>query len=213
MPTQMIVTDAGGRAVIHTMKTLLTKEQIHEGVAQLAGEIESFYREKPLTIIGILTGSLVLLADLIRLVDLPLRLGLVQAHSYRGTSTKPGLLRINGDFLPEVKDRDVLLVDDIFDTGNTMMEVMAQVDELSPCSLRTAVLLMKEGRQKFAYRPNYTAFTIPDEFVVGYGLDYDDLYRNLPYIAVLEEDELRSSGQTQETTQSREDAKQRKEKE
>jgi hypoxanthine phosphoribosyltransferase len=190
MPTQMIITDTAGRVITSTMKTLLTEEQIREGVAQLAAEIESFYRDKPLTIIGILTGSLVLLADLIRRVEMPLRLGLIQAHSYRGTSTKPGLLRINGDFLPEVQDRDVLLVDDIFDTGGTLMEVMAQIDELRPRSLRTAVLLAKEGRQQVAYRPNYAAFNIPDEFVVGYGLDYNDMYRNLPYIAVLEEEDL-----------------------
>ena len=193
MPTRMIIADAAGRVITDTMKTLLTEERIREGVAQLASEIESFYREKPLTIIGILTGSLVLLADLIRRVNMPMRLGLVQAHSYRGTSTTPDLLRINGDFLPEVRDRDVLLVDDIFDTGGTLMEVMAQIDELRPRSLRTAVLLLKEGRQQVAYRPNYTAFTIPDQFVVGYGLDYDDMYRNLPHIAVLEEDEVEKS--------------------
>lgn len=175
------------------MRTLLSEEQIREGVVDLAGQIESFYRDKPLAIIGILTGSLVLLADLIRLIDLPMRLGLVQAHSYRGTATTPGLLRINGDFLPEVQGRDVLLVDDIFDTGNTLMEVLDQIDDLKPNSLRTAVLLSKEGRQQFAYRPNYTAFTIPDQFVVGYGLDYNDMYRNLPHIAVLEETELELS--------------------
>ena len=190
MPAPIIVPDARDPAVTSTMKTLLTEEQIRDGVTELAGEIQAFYRDKPLTIIGILTGSLVLLADLIRLVDMPMRIGLVQAHSYRGTSTSPGSLAINGDFLPEVRDRDVLLVDDIFDTGNTLMEVMVQVDELRPRSLRTAVLLRKEGRQKFDYRPNYTAFTIPDQFVVGYGLDYDDMYRNLPHIAVLEDGEL-----------------------
>lgn len=175
------------------MKTLLSEEQICEGIAQLASEIESYYHGKSLTIIGILTGSLVVLADLIRRLDMPMRLGLVQAHSYRGAATSPGSLAINGDFLPDVRGRDVLLVDDIFDTGTTLVEVLGQIDDLGPRSLRTAVLLQKEGRQQFDYRPNYAVFTIPDQFVVGYGLDYNDMYRNLPYIAVLEDDDLKAT--------------------
>ncbi|MCG8585115.1 MAG: hypoxanthine phosphoribosyltransferase [Pirellulales bacterium] len=135
------------------MKTLLNEEQIRRGVTELASEIESYYGDKSLTIVGILTGSLVLLADLIRLLQLPLRLGLIQAHSYRGAATTPGVLKINSNFLPDVQGRDVLLVDDIFDTGNTLMEVLGQLDELQPNSIRTAVLLQKEGRQQIRLSP------------------------------------------------------------
>lgn len=172
------------------MKVLLTEEQIREGVERMASTIREFYIDRRLTIIGILTGSIVLLADLIRCLDMPLRVGLVQARSYRNNSTKPGPLVINTDFLPDIKDRDVLLVDDIYDTGHTMFELISQIDDLGPKSLRTAVLLRKEGRQEVAYEPNYVVFDIPNDFVIGYGLDYRDNYRNLPYVAILDENEL-----------------------
>ena len=100
----------------------------------------------PLTIVGVLIGSVVFLADLIRRIDLPLRLELVQARSYRGDSTRPGPLVLNLDLLSsDVRGRDVLLVDDIFDTGNTLWELLPQIDELGPASVRTAVLLRKTG--------------------------------------------------------------------
>ena len=175
------------------MKTLLSADEISGGVAGLAEQIARDYAGRPLTIVGVLTGCVVMLADLIRLVDLPLRLGWVQARSYRGTSTVGGVLTINADLLPDIKARDVLLVDDIFDTGRTMLELINQLDKLHPASIRSAVLLEKEGRREVSVRPDYVAFHIPDEFVVGYGLDYNDLYRNLPYVAALEADDLESS--------------------
>ena len=175
------------------MKKLLSADEIAEGVARLAEQIARDYAGRPLTIVGVLTGCVVMLADLIRLVDLPLRLGWVQARSYRGTSTVGGTLTINADLLPDIKDRDVLLVDDIFDTGRTMVELINLLDELQPASIRSAVLLEKEGRREVSVRPDYVAFHIPDEFVVGYGLDYNDLYRNLPYVAALEAEDLEST--------------------
>lgn len=175
------------------MKKLLSADEIAEGVGQLAEQIARDYAGRPLTIVGVLTGCVVMLADLIRLVDLPLRLGWVQARSYRGTSTISGALTINADLLPDIKDRDVLLVDDIFDTGRTMLELINLLDELQPASIRSAVLLEKEGRREVSVRPDYVAFHIPDEFVVGYGLDYNDLYRNLPYVAALDAEDLESS--------------------
>lgn len=173
------------------MKTLLTADQLHEGVARLAEEITRDYRGRPLTIVGVLTGSIVVLSDLIRQLDLPLRLGLVQASSYRGPTTSPRTLRINAEMLPDIEHRDVLLVDDIFDTGKTLLELISQLDDLRPGSIRTAVLLEKQGRREVELRPDYIAFQIPDEFVVGYGLDYGDMYRNLPYLAALEPHELK----------------------
>jgi hypoxanthine phosphoribosyltransferase len=173
------------------MKTLLTEEQLREGIRRLAGEIQKNYQGKPLTIVGVLIGSVVLLADLIRMLDLPLRVEMVQARSYRGNSTKPGPLAINLELLSSgIQGRNVLLVDDIFDTGHTLWELIPQIDELGPSSVRSAVLLQKEGRCEVSMKPDFVAFTIPNEFVVGYGLDYHDQYRNLPYLAVLEPGEI-----------------------
>ncbi len=173
------------------MKVLLTEQQLHEGVSRLAREVNEYYGEQPLTIIGVLTGSVVLLADLIRQLTMPLRVGVIQASSYRG-GTKRGPLTINSELMLDVEGRDVLLVDDIFDTGNTLQEVVALVDELRPKSIRSVVLLRKAGRQKVRVQPDFVAFKIPDEFVVGYGLDYRDAYRNLPYVAALEAEDLTS---------------------
>lgn len=173
------------------MKTLLTEEQLREGIRRLAGEIQTRYQGKPLTIVGVLIGSVVLLADLIRLLDLPLCVEMVQARSYRGKSMRPGPLAVNLELLSTgIRGRDVLLVDDIFDTGRTLWELIPQIDELGPSSVHSAVLLQKEGRCEVPMQPDFVAFKIPDEFVVGYGLDYNDHYRNLPYLAVLEPNEI-----------------------
>ncbi len=171
------------------MKVLLSQAQLEEGVAEMAAKVNADYEGRPLTIIGIMTGSVVLLADLIRQVRVPLRVGVVQTSSYQGTQR--GQLRINADLMPDIRDRDVLLVDDIFDTGNTLLEVIRLMNELNPSSVHSAVLLRKVGRQEVSIDPDYAAFDIPDEFVVGYGLDYEDEYRNLPYVACLEEEDLR----------------------
>lgn len=168
------------------LKTLLTEDQLREGVQRLAADVSRCYEGRPLTIVGVLTGCLVVLADLIRHLDMPLRVGLVQARSYRGTATRPGELTINADLLPDIRGRDVLLLDDIFDTGHTLHGLMTQLEGLGPSSVRIAVLLRKHGRQEVDLAPQFVAFDIPDEFVVGYGLDHNDLYRNLPYLAALE---------------------------
>ena len=171
------------------MKVLLSQDRLEQGVADMAAQINDRYEGRPLTIIGVMTGSVVLLADLIRQLRMPLRVGVVQTSSYQGTQR--GELRINADLMPDIQGRDVLLVDDIFDTGNTLQEVIRLMEELGPTSVRTAVLLRKMGRQEVALEPDFTAFEIPDQFVVGYGLDYQDEYRNLPYVAYLEDKDLR----------------------
>jgi hypoxanthine phosphoribosyltransferase len=169
------------------VKTLITADQIQAAVARLAATIEQEYRGKPLTIVGVLTGSLMLLADLVRHIDLPLKVGLIQASSYRGKATRSEQLAINATLTPDLTGRHVLLVDDIFDTGHTLAAILDQLSDNNVASLRSAVLLWKEGRQEVAIVPDHHCFKIPDQFVVGYGLDYDDEYRNLPYVAVLEE--------------------------
>jgi hypoxanthine phosphoribosyltransferase len=171
------------------VKILLDENQVRDGVARMAGEISRFYSERPLTIVAVMTGSVVLLADLIRQLSMPLRVGVLQASSYRG-NTQRGSVTINADLMPAVAGRDVLLIDDIFDTGHTLDQVVSLVKELKPRSVRSSVLLRKLGRQEVEYRPDFIALEIPDAFVVGYGLDYQDAYRNLPYIATLDEDDI-----------------------
>ena len=168
------------------MKTLLSEQELSAGVSRMAAEVNAHYGFQPLTIIGVLTGSIVLVADLIRQLKMPLRVGVVQARSYRGASTTPGELTIKADMLPDLKGRHVLVVDDIFDTGKTLFGLLNELRQLQPADLRTAVLLRKEGRQEVAMLPDHIGFVIPDKFVVGYGLDHNDEYRNLPYLAAVE---------------------------
>ena len=172
------------------MKTLLSKEELHDGVMRMADKIAGCYENRQLTIVGVLTGSVVLMADLIRLIDLPMRVGVLQASSYRGATTTRGELVINSELMLDISERDVLLVDDIFDTGHTLVQVLDKMREFGPTSIRSAVLLRKHGRQEVEYQPDFVAFDIPDEFVVGYGLDYEDMYRNLPFLAALEPEDI-----------------------
>ena len=173
------------------MKTLITEEQLRQGIDRLADEITNRDRGPP--------------ADHRRRTDRQHRLsrrpdppaGFSAAGrswcrpAATARSTRPGPLVINLDLLStDVRGRDVLLVDDIFDTGNTLWELVPQIDELGPASVRTAVLLRKEGRCQVSMKPDFVGFDIPDAFVVGYGLDYRDMYRNLPYVAVLEPSEV-----------------------
>ncbi len=172
------------------MKTLLTEAEIHAGVVNLAQQLAARYGDTPLTIVGVLTGSLVFMADLIRQLRMPLRIGLVQASSYRGTATEPGELALNTSWLPQVTGQHVLLIDDIFDTGHTLAAVLAELTAQLPASLASAVLLTKQGRSEVELLPDYSVFNIPNVFVVGYGLDYNDQFRNLPYVAEMEERDL-----------------------
>lgn len=172
------------------MRIVLNKEELHDGVLRMADEIAARYDDRQLTIVGVLTGSVVLMADLIRLIDLPMRVGVVQASSYRGATTTRGELVINSELMLDISGRDVLLVDDIFDTGHTLVQVLEKMRDFGPTSIRSAVLLRKHGRQEVEYQPDFVAFDIPDEFVVGYGLDYEDMYRNLPHLAALEDHDI-----------------------
>jgi len=173
------------------MRTLLDEKQLHEGVKQLAAKIDSHYGKQSLTVVAVMTGSLVLFADLIRMLSMPLRVGVIQASSYRGAMTA-GELAIDTRMMIDVAGRDVLLVDDIFDTGRTLDRLSSEVADMGASSVRSAVLLHKLRHHDVALRPDFVAFEIPDEFVVGYGLDYQDHYRNLPYLGVMEESDLQA---------------------
>ena len=176
------------------MEILLSETQIQARVEELGRQIEADYHGKPLTIVAVLTGSLIVLADLIRRIQIPLRVALLQASSYKGATTSGGALIINEAFAPDVAGRDVLLLDDILDTGHTLGTLVHRMTDRGALSVRTAVLLRKVGRQEVRLEPDYCGFVIPDKFVVGYGLDYDDDYRHLPYVAVLDETKLRAEG-------------------
>jgi hypoxanthine phosphoribosyltransferase len=172
------------------VKRLIEADQIQAKVAELGRQITLDYRSRPLTVVGVLTGSMVLVSDLIRHIDLPLRVAMIQASSYRGKTTVANKLTLNVSQLPEVCGRDVLIVDDIFDTGRTLAAAIEHLHAAQASSVRGAVLLWKERHGEGDRHPDYFGFQIPDVFVVGYGLDYNDEYRSLPYIAALEEGDL-----------------------
>ena len=167
------------------MRVLITTEQIQDRLTELAREIAPEFRDRPLTIVGVLTGSLMFLADFVRRLDMPLRIGLIQASSYRGKTTSAGQLHISPGLLADVRGRHVLLLDDILDTGQTLMHLVQHLHDQGALSVKVGVLLRKQGRQVHHVRVDFVGFEIPDEFVVGYGLDYNDEYRQLPYVAVL----------------------------
>lgn len=168
------------------MDVLITEAQIQSAVRDLAQRLRAEYDGKPLTILGVMTGSLFFLTDLVRELDLPLQLGVLLASSYRGTRTTAGELTINDAFLPSLAGREVLVVDDIFDTGRTLAQLLERLQAHQPARVRTAVLLWKTERQEVELVPDHFCFQIPDRFVVGYGLDFNNDYRHLRYIAALD---------------------------
>ncbi len=168
------------------MQVLISEPEIQKRIGELGRQIEADYADKHLTIVAVLTGSLIVLADLIRRIELPLRVALLQASSYKGATTTAGALIINEAFAPDVEGRDVLLLDDILDTGHTLATLVGRMQSRGALSVKTAVLLRKIGRQEVHIEPDYCGFTIPDKFVVGYGLDFNDDYRHLPYVGVLD---------------------------
>ena len=163
---------------------LIDEKQIAARVSELAADIERDFIERDLLVVALLTGTVPFLADLIRNITLPLRLDFMGVSSY-GNNTAPGELVFTKDLKLEAKNRDVLLVDDILDTGKTLRAVMDKLDALQPRSLRTCVMLEKKSRRSESITADYVGFDVPDAFVVGYGLDYAEKYRNLPFIGVL----------------------------
>lgn len=172
------------------MRTLLSSAQLAEGIERLAAQVRDDSIDRPLTVIGVLTGSIMVVADLIRRLEGPVQLNMVWASSYRGTATSPGRLELRLDLLPDLTGHDVLVVDDIFDSGRTMQALMEELRRLGAARVRSLVLLRKEGRAEVVTQPDFVGFDIPDAFVVGYGLDFDGLWRHLPYLAALDDDDI-----------------------
>jgi len=170
---------------------------VKEVASQIARDLAANGADDPsrqgrLTLVPILTGSVIFLADLIRHMPMFMRIELISVSSYPGVHTTPGKLRILTDLHAlNLKGRDVLLVDDILDSGQTLAAVAQALKEKEIASLRTCVLLRKQRDKPPAMDVDYACFDIPDEFVVGYGLDYNDYYRNLPYIATLKPQAIR----------------------
>src|SRR5580658_8314825 len=167
------------------MEVLITPDEIHARLGTLAAEIVRVYEGKPVTVVGILNGCLMFVADVVRRIDLPLRVAFISASSYRGNNTVAAKLEIHDDLLPDITGRHILLLDDILDTGKTLTRVVAHLIDRGAASVKVGVLLRKVGRQGVPFEPDFVGFTIPDKFVVGYGLDFNDEYRHLPYIGVL----------------------------
>lgn len=180
------------------MHVLLTADQLAEGIARLSEEVRRDLRggveeRRPLTIVGVLTGSIVLVSDLIRRLDGHVRVSMVWASSYRGTATEPGTLELRLDALPDLVGHDVLLVDDIFDTGRTLEALVVELRRRGAARVRSLVLVRKQGRAEVGIEPDFVGFDIPDVFVVGYGLDFDGAWRHLPHLAALDPDDIAAS--------------------
>ena len=169
-------------------EVLLGEEEIQARVAELGRQISADYAGKRLTLVSVLKGSLPFMADLMRVIDIPVRIDLMEVSSYGGTTTEStGLVRILKDLSSSIAGEEVLLVEDIIDTGLTLNYLLRYLRGKGPASLRICTLLDKPARRLVEIPVDYTGFTIPDQFVVGYGLDHAERYRNLPYIGVLEE--------------------------
>jgi hypoxanthine phosphoribosyltransferase len=168
-------------------EVLVTEAQIKHRVAELARAVTRDYVGRELLVVPLLTGTLMFLADLLRRLSIPLKLDFIGVSSYREGAVSRELV-FTKDLRLEARGRHVLLVDDILDTGRTLAAVRARLDRLEPASLRICVLLDKPNRRVEPVQADYTGFVIPDLFVVGYGLDYAERYRNLPFVGVLRPD-------------------------
>jgi hypoxanthine phosphoribosyltransferase len=167
-------------------EVLLTEDQIQAKVAELGQRIAADYAGRPLTLVSVLKGSLPFMADLMRSIDRPLRIDLMEVSSYGGATTESsGLVRILKDLSSSIEGEDVLICEDIIDTGLTLNYLVRYLRGKKPASLRICTLLDKPARRLVEIDVDYIGFTIPDQFVVGYGLDYGELYRNLRFVGVL----------------------------
>jgi len=165
-------------------RVLISDKQLAARIRELSVEIERDFRGREMVVVSLLNGTVLFLADLIRHLSLPLRLDFMGVSSY-GAGTESGELVFTKELRLDVKGRDVLLVDDILDTGKTLHKVMAKLRALKPREVKICVLLDKAARRVEEIHPDYVGFQIPDHFVVGYGLDFAERYRNLPFVGVL----------------------------
>jgi len=165
---------------------LITEEQIRDKVRELGARVSRDYSDTSVTLVSVLKGSLPFMADLMRAIEIPVQIDLMEVSSYGGATTETsGLVRILKDLSSSISGKDVLIVEDIIDTGLTLNYLLRYLRGKNPKSLRICALLDKPARRLVEIQIDYLGFTIPDEFVVGYGLDFGEFYRNLPFIGVL----------------------------
>ena len=170
------------------LSVLVTKEEIQKRAAELGAQISAFYKEQGVTeimVVGILRGSVPFLADLIREMDIPLTIDFIDAKSYGEGTNSSGTVRIMKDLVDDIHNKHVLIIEDIIDTGRTLHMLCNMLWQRQPASLHLCAFLDKPARRVTDLIPDFYGFSIPDEFVVGYGLDYAGRYRQLPYIAIL----------------------------
>src|SRR5512143_3844001 len=167
-------------------EVLITEDQIRAKVRELGAQVSRDYAGQSVTLVSVLKGSLPFMADLMRAMEIPVQIDLMEVSSYGGATTETsGLVRILKDLSSSISGRDVLIVEDIIDTGLTLNYLLRYLRGKNPKSLRICALLDKPARRLVEIPIDYLGFTIPDEFVVGYGLDFGELYRNLRYVGVL----------------------------
>ena len=165
-------------------RIMLKEDEIQERVKEVAAKLDLIYKDRNPVVVCILKGSVVFFADLIRNMHAKMELDFMSVSSY-GAGTTSGELKIKQDLRTDIKGRDVLIVEDIIDSGNTLYSLKKLLNERNPASLNIVTLLDKPERRVAPIEPEYTCFVIEDEFVIGYGLDYAEQYRNLPYVGVL----------------------------
>jgi len=168
------------------MRKLIDEQKIENRVKGLGAQITADYIDKDLVVIGILKGAVLFMADLIKKIDVPLSIDFMAVSSYGKSTRSSGIVRILKDLDEEIEGKDVLIVEDIVDTGLTLKFLAENILSRNPKSLKVCCLLDKPSRRKVAVNVDYVGFEIPDEFVVGYGLDYGQKYRNIPFIGVIE---------------------------
>jgi hypoxanthine phosphoribosyltransferase len=164
---------------------LITEQQIQQRLDALALEIQSEYADKDLTLVAVLTGSVMFVADLLRRLPIPLRFDHIGVSSYHGDTHSTSDLIITKALGLEVRGHDVLVVDDILDTGRTLVRIRQMMQKLQPRSLKFSVFLEKDVPHHDGFQSDFVGFQIPNKFVVGYGLDYQERYRNLPFVGTL----------------------------
>lgn len=174
------------RPMISRPKVMISSAEIAARVQQMGAQIRADYADRELIVVGVLKGSFVFMADLVRAIDGPLRCDFLGLSSYGSATESSGVVAITKDLGDPVENREVLVIEDIIDTGLTMAYLLENLRTRRPHSVRIASLLSKPARRRIEVPIDYLGFTIEDRFVVGYGLDYDGLYRNLPYIGVVE---------------------------
>ncbi len=171
------------------IEILISAKEIQKKVKEIGKKITEEYKGKKLVIVGVLKGAIIFFADLIRYIELPIEVDFINVKSYFGGIKSTGKVVLYRDIQIDIQNKNVIIVDDIYDTGYTLDFIKTLLEKRNPLSVKICTLLYKERKHEKEIDIDYTLFKIPDKFVVGYGLDYNELYRNLPYVGILKSEE------------------------